>query len=171
MASIGSGGRKFTKLMTNHIFCDINRDKFFPVMHGKRMSNKIRHYRRTPGPRFQHLLLPVHIHVLDFFKQLLVNVRSFFYRSGHVVLKLETGNWKLSLLLQVSNFKFRFHTLFASLNNIFTRRVTFLPGFKPFGRLSPRTARMPTARCFGLASAHRMINRVHRNAAHSRPTS
>src|SRR5438093_724120 len=48
-------------------------------------------------------------------------------------------------------------------------RFVFRPRFKSFRQLSPRTHRMmpsPAAFGFSLATAHRMIDRIHRHAPH-----
>src|SRR5262249_27582633 len=49
------------------------------------------------------------------------------------------------------------------------RVAQFAPaGLEALGDLSPRRARMAAARGLALAAAHRMVHRVHRDAAHGR---
>src|SRR5581483_6583386 len=48
-------------------------------------------------------------------------------------------------------------------------RALAVPRLVPLGRQPPRRHRMPAARGLPLAAAERMIDRVHRHAAHVRP--
>src|SRR6185295_12584044 len=48
-------------------------------------------------------------------------------------------------------------------------RALVVPSLVPACRLSPRRYRVPAAGCFTLAAAVRMINRIHRDAAHLWP--
>ena len=54
MHSESSCWRKFSELMTNHVFRNKNRYKFISIMNSKSMTNKLRNDNRSSGPCFYH---------------------------------------------------------------------------------------------------------------------
>src|SRR5699024_7742255 len=50
MPVVGARGRELSELMTDHIFGDKYRHKFFPIMHRKSHADKLRDDHRTATP-------------------------------------------------------------------------------------------------------------------------
>ena len=89
MSSVCTRRGEFSKLMPNHVLCNIDGNKSFPVINGKSMRDKIRQNRRSTRPGFEYFFFPSHIHILNFLQQLLVYKWSFFYRSWHNIAELQ----------------------------------------------------------------------------------
>lgn len=78
MPTEGSGWRKLSQLMPDHILTNVNRDKLLPVMDRQRMPDKFWKDNGPPRPGLDDLLLPSFIHRLDLLEELRIYVRTFF---------------------------------------------------------------------------------------------
>jgi hypothetical protein len=91
MSAEHTGGAELTKLMPNHILCDLYTEEGFSVMHHERLSDKLRYYGARPAPGFDSLtptgVLGFHNLLIEFF----VDVWAFFSASGHLLLLMERG--------------------------------------------------------------------------------
>ena len=63
-------GRKFTELMANHVLGNENGIKSPPVMHQKRVTNKIRRDHRTSRPGFDRFLDARAVHLVDLLQKM-----------------------------------------------------------------------------------------------------
>ena len=70
-------GRKFTELVTNHVFGDKNRIKGLSVMYQKRVADKIRRHHRAPRPRFDRFLYARAGHLVDLLQKMQLDEGSF----------------------------------------------------------------------------------------------
>jgi len=70
--------RKLTQFVSDHIFGDKNLVKYFAVVDEKRKTDELWNYRAPSGPGFNRLARAGRSLFVDFDKQLLVNIRSFF---------------------------------------------------------------------------------------------
>ena len=62
--------RKFAELVTYHILGNKNGIERFPVVHQKRVANKIRRHHRTSRPGLDRFLDARRVHLIDLFKQM-----------------------------------------------------------------------------------------------------
>ena len=74
-----TGGGKFAKSVSDHIFGHKNSNEGFAVMHIEGVSHKIGNDHGTAGPGFDGLLGSTgFFHSLDFFDHMIVHKRTFF---------------------------------------------------------------------------------------------
>jgi hypothetical protein len=78
-----SSSRKLTKLVTDHIFGHINRQKIFTIVNGEIQTNKVRCYSRPSGPCFDRFAITCILSFLNLFHKMRINKEAFFYRSSH----------------------------------------------------------------------------------------
>ena len=119
-----SRGRKFTKLVSNHVFGDKNRIKNFAVVNEERVANELWRDRRAARPGLDRFLHVTGIHFVDLVENVLINKRTFFKRTTHSLI----GFYSSELLL------FRFSTL----NDERVARLILPACFESLGQLSPR---------------------------------
>src|SRR5690606_8227048 len=77
------------QLVSNHIFGYVHRDKLIAVMHGKGVTDQLRHNGRPPGPSLDDGLLARFLHGLYLVQQAEITVRSFFNRTSHYFFLLD----------------------------------------------------------------------------------
>jgi len=70
-------GRKFAQLMTDHVLGNENGMKRLPVMHQKRVADKIRRHHRAPRPCFDRFLCAQAVHLVDLLQKIQLDERSF----------------------------------------------------------------------------------------------
>ena len=74
-----TGGGKFAKSVSDHVFCYENSDESFAVMHIEGVSNKIGNDHGTAGPGFDGLLGSTgFFHSFDFLDHMIVHKGTFF---------------------------------------------------------------------------------------------
>jgi len=69
--------RKFAELVTYHILGDKNGIKRLPIVHQKRVADKIRRYHRASRPGFDRFLGARRVHLIDLFKKMRFDEGSF----------------------------------------------------------------------------------------------
>ena len=69
--------RKFAELMPNHVLSDKNGIKSLPVVHQKRVADKVRRHHRASRPGFDRFLDARRVHLVDFFKKMRLDEGSF----------------------------------------------------------------------------------------------
>ena len=79
----GTGGGKFPKSVTNHVFCHEDSNKGSAVMHIEGVSNEIRKDHRPSGPGLDGLFGPGFLHSFHLFDHMIVHKRTFFDGSCH----------------------------------------------------------------------------------------
>src|SRR3954447_7952390 len=148
MAVEGAGRRELAKFVADHVLGHQHRDEFVAVIDPERQPDKLREDGRAPRPGADYLVSPRAARLLGLLQQIAVNKRAFPYRACHAL------SPSLSRLLAAADDQ-PIHRL------VLTRLFAL-------GRLAPWRHRMPSARRFAFAAAMRMIDRVHRDAAHRR---
>jgi len=68
--------RKFTELVTHHVLGDKNGTKGLPVVHQKRVADKIRRHHRAPRPGLDRFLRARRIHLVDLLQKMQLNEGS-----------------------------------------------------------------------------------------------
>jgi len=69
--------RKFAELVAHHILGDKNGMKRFPVVHQKRVADKVRRHHRASRPGLDRFLDARRIHLVDLFKKIRLDEGSF----------------------------------------------------------------------------------------------
>ena len=69
--------RKFTELVTDHVFGHENGLKILSVMNEKRVANKIRRHHRAPRPGLDWFLYARAIHLVDLLQKMQLDEGSF----------------------------------------------------------------------------------------------
>jgi len=69
--------RKFAELVTYHVLGDENGMKRLPVMHQKRVADKIRRHHRAPRPGFDRFLYARAVHLVDLLQKMRFDEGSF----------------------------------------------------------------------------------------------
>ena len=114
--------RKLTELVSYHRLVHKDWDESHPIMHSKRMADKLRCYCRSTRPRLNDLFLVGPVQRLDFLQQFWVDERSFFCRSRQgTFLYIEESRGLLS-----------------SFDDEFIRLLLFLARFQAFRMPTPR---------------------------------
>src|SRR6185503_11907323 len=161
---------ELAELVANHVLLHVDGDEFLPVMHGECVTSHFRHNRRSPRPGLVDSLLVGLVQPGDRLDQMIVNERPFFYRSCHSLpvsgfwFLVSGWCWPENQKPQTRNQKL----LFPSTHDEPIRALV-VPGLVPACRLSPRSYRVSAAGGLTFAAAVRMINRIHRDAAHLWP--
>src|SRR5439155_13074651 len=142
-----AGRHELTELVAHHVFRDVDRNELIAVVHRERVADELRQHGRTARPGLEHALLAAAVHRLDLAYHRVDDVGTFANRTSH-----ERGR---SFLLRTTPHD----ELVAQLA---------LAGLETLGDLAPRRARMTAAGALALAAAHRMVDRIHGDAAHAR---
>src|SRR5215468_5244662 len=69
--------RKFAELVTYHILSDKNGTKGLPVVHQKRVADKVRRHHRASRPGLNRFLDARRVHLVDLFKKMRLDEGSF----------------------------------------------------------------------------------------------
>lgn len=85
MAAEVARGRELTEFVTNHIFGDEHRDESFTIMHGDRFADHFWGDHGGAAPGFDHLLSIALFGLCHFLDKGVVDVRTFFERTRHLV--------------------------------------------------------------------------------------
>ena len=80
------GWREFAEFVPDHILCYEDLMEHLPVVDEKRKTHKLRDYRTSSRPGLYWLAGAGINLLIDLDKQLLVNERSFFQRSSHILI-------------------------------------------------------------------------------------
>jgi hypothetical protein len=75
--------RKFTELVTDHVFCDKHGVENLAVVDVERQADEFGRDGRAPGPRLDRSLLARALGLLDFDQKMFFNIRTFFNRTSH----------------------------------------------------------------------------------------
>src|SRR5207249_11525476 len=70
--------RKFTELVTDHVLGDEHGVKGLPVVHQKRVADKVRRHHRAPRPGLDWFLYARAIHLVDLLQKMQLDEGSFF---------------------------------------------------------------------------------------------
>src|SRR4051794_94172 len=149
MAVEGAGRRELAEFVADHVLGHQHRDEFVAVIDPERQPDELREDRRAPRPRPDNLVAPRTTRLFRLLQHIAVDERAFPNRGCHALSPL------LSRLL-------------AAADDQPVRRLV-LTRLLALGRLAPRRHRMPSPRRLAFAAAMRMVDRVHRDAAHRRP--
>src|SRR5713101_150434 len=144
MAVEGPRRREFAELVADHVLGDQHRNEFVAVIDAERQADELREDRRAPRPRLDDLVAPGSARLLRLFQEVAVDERPLPYRACHL----------RSPLLLV-----------APAHDVAIGRLV-VASLLALGRLAPWGHRMATARGAAFAAAMRVIDRVHRDAAH-----
>jgi hypothetical protein len=74
----GAGGSEFAKLVTDHVFCDEQRDVTPSVMDSNGQPKHIGHDRRCARPRSYHGLAVALTSLVNLLRKFLLHERTFF---------------------------------------------------------------------------------------------
>lgn len=80
--------RKFSKFMTYHIFSDVNSYERLTIVHTESVPNEVGSNRRPAGPSLDRLFRTSLYRFLDFLEQVVIDEKTFFYRTCHVTERL-----------------------------------------------------------------------------------
>src|SRR2546426_10224658 len=140
-----AGRHELAELVSDHVLGDVNRDEFVAVVYRQRVADEFGYHGRAARPRLDDALFPAAVHRLDLLEQCLDDVGTLLDRTRHR---------RLSLLLPATH----------------DERIAQLAttGLEALGDLAPRRAGMPAARGLAFTAAHRVVDGVHRDAAHRR---
>jgi hypothetical protein len=78
MAMVGSCGRKFAQLVTDHILGDVHGYKFFSIVNGERQADHVRNDHGPSRPCFDNLAAIVVHCFSDLSHQTFINKGAFF---------------------------------------------------------------------------------------------
>ena len=145
MALEGAGGRELAELVPDHVLGDVDGDELLPVVDGERVTDHLGHDRRTARPGLHHALVPRRVEGDDLLQEVPVHEGAFLCRTRH------QGFLRSALLL-------------AALDDHVVSALV-VPGLRALGLPAPRGAGVPAAGRLSLAAAHRVVDRVHRDAA------
>ena len=126
---------------------DVDRDELAAVVDGDRVADHVRNDRRAAGPGLDDLLLPRSFSAATFFDQVVVDERALLDRTRH--------RSALTLRLAAADDE--------------SVRPLVVAGLEALGLPAPRRGRVAAAGGLALAAAHRVVDRVHRDAAVVRP--
>jgi len=70
--------RKFTELVPDHVFRDVNGEELFPVVNVEIEPNEVRRNRRTTRPSFDGFAISAFLRGEHFVHQRRFNVKAFF---------------------------------------------------------------------------------------------
>ena len=70
-------GRKLAELMADHVLGNENGIKRLPVMHQKRVADKVRRHHRAPRPSFDRFLYARTVHLVDLLQKMQLDEGSF----------------------------------------------------------------------------------------------
>src|SRR3954454_2369050 len=135
--------RELTELVPDHRLRHEHRHVLAAVVHGDRVPDHVGNDRRATRPRAHHVLLVLLVHRLDLLHEMAVDERSLLERPRHLAAPLP-----------------------AATHHVAVRRLVLLACAAL--RLAPQRARVPAAGGLALAAAERVVDRVHRDAAHRR---
>ncbi len=82
--SPGTSRGEFSETMTNHLFCDENREMLFTVVNCEGKSYEFWWNHTAPAPSFNWFLFTIDSKLFHFFDKLWIEVRAFFCRSTHL---------------------------------------------------------------------------------------
>jgi len=74
---------KFTELVAYHLFGDVDRNEIFSIVYSKCEADKFRWNIAIARPRLDDLLVTSFRHLQHLFQELLVDIGTFFERTGH----------------------------------------------------------------------------------------
>ena len=75
--------RKFTQLVSNHVFRDEDGVKNLPIMHQERVTHELRCNGGPARPRLYWTLRSAVVHFVDLLEQVLLNEGTFLEGSAH----------------------------------------------------------------------------------------
>src|SRR5918996_627957 len=137
-------GSELPELVPHHGLGDEHRHVLAAVVHGDGVADHLGDDRRPPRPGADDPLPAALVHLLDLAEEMVVHERSLLHRSGH----------------QLSP------SLASAADDVPVRRLALLP--RPAFFLAPRRGGVPAAGRFALASAQRVVHRVHGHPAGGR---
>src|SRR6266511_1949551 len=140
-----AGRRELTELVADHLLRDEDGHVLAAVVAGDRMTDHLGEDRRRTGPGADHPLLVHVVHRLDAAHQPLLDERSFLRRPGH-----------LALLLAAP----------AAPDDQLVGFLVLLARALAERRHAPWSDGVPAALRLALAAAVRVVDGVHRRAAH-----
>ena len=70
--------REFSKLVTHHVFSDVNGNMSFPIVNAEGVTNELRRNGASARPGLDDSLLTRSFHHLNLLQELRVNVDTFF---------------------------------------------------------------------------------------------
>src|SRR5262249_4969697 len=144
----GPGRRELTEFVADHVLGHQHRDEFLAVVDAEGQSDELREDGRPARPGADHLVAPGTAHLLRLLQEVAVDKRTFPYRASHPP--------SPSLLRR------------APAQDEPVRRLV-VPRLLALGRLAPRGHRVAPTGGPAFAAAVRMVDRVHRHAAHRGP--
>src|SRR6266849_6796269 len=140
--------RELTDLVSDHVLGDVDGDELVPVVHRERVAHEVGRDGAAPRPRLEHLLLVLLVEHPDFFEERRLHVRAFLDRASHLLRRLPA---------------------LASAHDEFGGWLPPVPRLLPFNFAPRRRGRTPAGR-LPFAAPKWVVDRVHRHAAHARPT-
>src|SRR6185436_8302291 len=142
-------GDELPELVTHHVLGHVDRNELVAVVHRERVSHELGQDGAAAPPGLEHALFPAAVERLDLPREGLDDVRTLLDGTRHVL--------PAPLLLPAAH----------------DERVAqlALPGLEALGDLAPRRRRMTSAGALAFAAAHRMVDGIHRDAAHAAKTS
>src|SRR5574340_1404652 len=149
MSAERARGRELTELVTNHRLCDVHRHVLATVVHGERVTDHLREDGGGTRPRLDDLLLARCVHVLNALQETRLDVWSLLEASAHL------GSL--------------FPLLLAAADDHPVGRIVLGTRAVALCGHAPRRHRVTSGGLvLALATAVRVVDRVHRGTTHSR---
>src|SRR5436190_630540 len=143
-----AGQREFAQLVPHHVFRDVYRDVLLAVVDRDRQAHEIRQDRGAARPGLDRALVARRARRADLLHQMVVHEGTFLDRASH-------GLALVSFLV-------------PELDD-HAARALVLAGLVALGQHPPGAYRILSCRGLALAAAVRMVDWIHRDAAHGRP--
>src|SRR5690606_12592564 len=142
--SEGPSRRELTELVTDHVLGHVHRNELVAVVHHDVGADELRKNRGATRPGLDGAAALVPLRAFHFVEQMMVDERTFFDRAGHGLLLPPRNDVDVGALV--------------------------VAGTGPFGRPTPRRARVTAAGGAAFTTAHRVVDGVHRRTAVVRAT-
>src|SRR5579859_5671903 len=162
--------RELAELVPDHVLGDEHLRELPAVVNQKRMADEFRHHRAITRPGLQRLV--THAHPIDLGEESFIDVRAFFLRPAHPSSPLHQALPRQTIvgtLIHAArtyrSFRRIMRTGPAATNDRGIGRFAFLARLTTLGQYAGGAARIPTAAGAAFAAAHRVVDRVHGNAA------
>src|SRR5688572_9495957 len=141
----GTRQRELAELVPDHVLGHVHRDVLLAVVDGDRQADEVRRDRRAPAPGLDRLLVRGRARRVHLVHQVAVDERALLDRACHA----------LPLLLRAATDDHHVRTL-------------VLASLVALGRRAPGRHRVVASATAVRAAPHRVVHRVHRDAAHRR---
>src|SRR3954451_6998012 len=174
VASERASRRELSELVPDHALGDEHRDMLAAVVHGNGVPEHVRDDRRATRPGFDHALAALVVLRVHLLEQVVIDERTLLQTPWHGY--ISSSRERSSAARSPPRRRAPTMLTRTPTSPLLVRTTTaddqLVAGLVVAGaafRLAVRVDRVPATRCLALATAVRVVDRVHRHAADGRP--